>query len=90
MRARSSSNSRQEPGIASGREPHRGAYVMTSSQILAGLVSATFVWFACGFAYLSDHPRPAAGVAWVVTASEKIASRPMLVRANVPYKVAAQ
>jgi hypothetical protein len=63
---------------------------MTSSQILASLVGATVVWFACGFAYVSGQPRPGAGVAWVVTGSDKVASRPMLVRANVPYRVAAE
>ena len=37
-----------------------------------------------------ETPKRPAGEAWVVTASEKIASRPALVRANVPFKTAAR
>jgi len=62
---------------------------MTPSQIVAGVVSATVVWLTCGFAYISNTPSQGVGAAWVVTASEKIATRPALVRANVAYKVAA-
>jgi len=41
-------------------------------------------------AALYGVPKRPAGEVWVVTSSDKIASRPMLVRAAVPYKVAAR
>jgi len=40
--------------------------------------------------FLWESPKRPRGEAWVVTASDKIASRPMLVRANVPFKTAAR
>ena len=59
------------------------------SNIWAALVCATGLW-AIGIwtTYFEPNRRPA-GEAWVVTASDKIATRPMLVRANVPFRVAA-
>jgi hypothetical protein len=38
-------------------------------------------------AYFEPAKRPV-GEAWVVTASEKMPSRPMLVRAHVPFRMA--
>ena len=50
---------------------------------------ATAIWvIMVSAAYFGLAKRPA-GEAWVVTASDKIASRPMLVRANVPFKISA-
>jgi len=55
----------------------------------AALVCATGLWIACLAAALYGGPQRPAGEAWVVTASDKIPSRPMLVRAHVPVKTAA-
>jgi hypothetical protein len=52
------------------------------------LVCATALWVIAAFTTFEPIKRPA-GEAWVVTASEKSASRPMLVRAHVPYRTAA-
>jgi hypothetical protein len=55
---------------------------------------APYPWSGSPFvsvgAFLAASPKRPAGEAWVVTASEKIASRPMLVRANVPFKTATR
>jgi hypothetical protein len=55
----------------------------------AALVCATGLWV---IAVYSAHYQPVkrpAGEAWVVTASDKMASRPALVRAHVPFNVVA-
>jgi hypothetical protein len=54
----------------------------------ASLVCATGIWVVCTAAAIFDVPKRPGGEAWIVTASDKIASRPMLVRAAVPFKVA--
>jgi hypothetical protein len=52
-------------------------------------VCALAMWaIVIGSAYFGPVRRPA-GEAWVVTASEKMADRPTLVRANIPYQAAA-
>jgi hypothetical protein len=61
-----------------------------SSQSVAALVMATGLWAASAASYALETPRRPAGEAWVVTSSDKIASRPMLMRANVPFKTAAR
>ena len=58
------------------------------SSTSAALAFATGLWvIAIGATYYQPAKRPA-GEAWVVTASDRIANRPMLVRAHVPFKVA--
>jgi len=58
------------------------------SAIWAAVTFATGLWvIAIATTYYEPAKRPA-GEAWVVTASDRLASRPMLVRANVPYTVA--
>ena len=57
---------------------HRGGY------------AATVLWVVSVGAFLMETPKRPAGEAWVVTASEKIASRPALVRANVAFKTAVR
>ena len=53
------------------------------------MVCATAMWaIVIAAAYYEPARRPA-GEEWVVTASEKMPSRPALVRANVPLKTAA-
>ena len=59
------------------------------SNTIAALVCATGLWLICTAAAVSDFPKRPAGEAWVVTASDKIPSRPMLVRAAVPFQTAA-
>jgi hypothetical protein len=59
-----------------------------SSDLWAGLVAATSIWIICIAAYGMEAPRRPAGEAWVVTSSDKMASRPILVRANVPFQTA--
>ena len=59
------------------------------SDYVAALVCATGLWVACISAALYGSPTRPAGEAWVVTASEKMPSRPMLVRAHVPFKTAS-
>ena len=58
------------------------------SNTLAAFVCATVVWAVCIISAVFDHPRQPAGQAGVVTASDKISSRPMLVRAHVPFQTA--
>jgi hypothetical protein len=58
------------------------------SNLWAALVCATGLWAIAGFTTFEPVKRPA-GEAWVVTASEKIRSRPILVRAHVPYQTAS-
>jgi hypothetical protein len=56
----------------------------------AAVVCATGLWvIVVAAAHYEPAKRPA-GEAWVVTASDKMPSRPMLVRADVPYKTAAR
>ncbi len=57
--------------------------------IWAAAVCAAGLWvIVIAGANFEPVKRPV-GEAWVVTASEKMASRPTLVRAHVPFKVAA-
>jgi len=56
----------------------------------AALVCATGLWAVCTAAAVFEFPRRPVGEAWIVTASDIIASRPMLVRAAVAFKVAGQ
>jgi hypothetical protein len=60
------------------------------SNLWASLVCATVLWAVGTAAVVFDFPKRPVGEAWIVTASDKMASRPMLVRAAVPFKVAAQ
>ena len=58
------------------------------SSTWAALACASGLWvIAISASYYDPAKRPA-GEAWVVTASDKSPSRPTLVRAHVPYKVA--
>jgi hypothetical protein len=58
------------------------------SNIGAAAVCAAGVWIiVLAAAYFEPAKRPV-GEAWVVTASEKMPSRPMLVRAHVPFRTA--
>jgi hypothetical protein len=56
---------------------------------LAAAICATVLWTACIWSAVQEFPKRPAGEAWVVTASDKMPSRPMLVRANVPFVTAA-
>jgi hypothetical protein len=60
------------------------------SDLWAGLVCATVLWVIGTAAFVFEFPKRPAGEVWIVTASDKMASRPMLVRAAVPFQVAAQ
>ena len=51
-----------------------------SSEAISGLVMATVLWVVAAVAVMSGPTKPPAEV-WVVTASEKVASHPTLVRA---------
>src|SRR5215204_4706832 len=68
-----------------------GAYCQcpTSGLLWAALVCATGLWAIAGFTTLEPMKRPA-GEAWVVTGSEKMRNRPILVRAHVPSQTASQ
>jgi hypothetical protein len=59
------------------------------SDTWAAFVCATGLWIACLTVIFYGGPNRPAGEAWVVTASDKMPSRPMLVRAHVPVKTAA-
>jgi hypothetical protein len=61
-----------------------------SSDVIAAAVAATVLWVVSVGAFLMETPKRPAGEAWIVSASEKIASRPALVRANVAFKTAAR
>ena len=61
-----------------------------SSNVIAAAVAATVLWVVSVGSFLMESPKRPTGEAWVVTASDKIATRPMLVRANVPFKTAAR
>jgi len=56
----------------------------------AAFVCATGLWIIGTLAAVYGGPKRPAGEAWVVTSSDKIASRPMLVRAAVPFKTASR
>jgi hypothetical protein len=58
--------------------------------IWAAVVCATGLWVIVIAAAHYEPGRRAAGEAWIVTASDKMPSRPMLVRAHVPYKTATR
>ena len=65
---------------------HRGGAIMSS--LWAPVVCATGLWvIVIAAAHYEPAKRPA-GEAWVVTASEKMPSRPALARAHMPYKTA--
>jgi hypothetical protein len=55
----------------------------------AAAVCATVLWVVCVWSAVREFPKRPAGEAWVVTASDKMPSRPMLVRANVRFDTAA-
>jgi hypothetical protein len=57
------------------------------SNAWAALACATAFWAIGVWAAYFEPARRPAGEAWVVTASDKIASRPMLIRAHVPFTV---
>jgi len=57
------------------------------ASLWAALVCATGFWAIAAFTTFEPIKRPA-GEAWVITASDKMANRPMLVRAHVPYQTA--
>ena len=59
------------------------------SNTLAAALCATVLWGVCIWSAVRELPKRPAGEAWVVTASDKIPSRPMLVRANVRFQTAA-
>ena len=61
-----------------------------NSKAPIGGVAATVLWVVSVGAFLMETPKRPARDAWVVTASEKISSRPALVRANIPFKTAAR
>jgi hypothetical protein len=52
-------------------------------------VCATAIWVIMASAAYFEPAKRSAGEVWVITSSDKMANRPMLVRANVPVKVAA-
>ncbi len=54
----------------------------------AAFVCATVLWAVCILAGFQGVPQRPAGEAWVVTSSDKMSSRPMLVRASVPFRTA--
>jgi hypothetical protein len=56
----------------------------------AAVVCATGLWVIAVAAAHYEPVRRPAGEAWVATASDKMPSRPMLVRAHVLYKTAAR
>jgi hypothetical protein len=58
------------------------------SSTSAALACATGLWVIVVAVTYYEPAKRSAGEAWVVTASEKIASRPALVRAHVRFKVA--
>ncbi len=59
------------------------------SNTWSALVCATGLWVACTLAAIYEFPKRPAGEAWVVTASDRMPSRPMLMRANAPFNTAA-
>jgi len=59
------------------------------SNTFAAAICATVLWVVCIGSAIYELPRRPAGEAWVVTASDKIPSRPVLVRANVRFQTAA-
>ena len=60
------------------------------SNTFAAAICATGLWVVCIGSAIYEFPRRPAGEAWVVTASDKMSSRPMLVRANVRFQTAAR
>jgi hypothetical protein len=56
--------------------------------IWAAAVCAAGIWVIVIAAVNSEPVKRPVGEAWVVTASEKMASRPALVRAHVPFRTA--
>jgi hypothetical protein len=57
--------------------------------MIGGVILAAGVWIAFGWAMVGESPMTPRGFAWVVTGSEKVASRPELVRVHMPVQVAA-
>jgi hypothetical protein len=60
------------------------------SDAWAAVVCATGLWVIVVAAAHYEPAKLRPGEAWVVTASDKMPSRPMLVRAHVAYKTAAR
>ncbi len=60
------------------------------SNLWAAALCAAGLWLICTAAVIYEFPKRPTGEAWVVTASDKSPSQPMLVRAAVPFKVARQ
>jgi hypothetical protein len=58
------------------------------SNLWAAAVCAAGLWVIVFAAANFEPAKRPVGEAWVVTASEKMPSRPTLVRANVPFKTA--
>ena len=58
------------------------------SNVWAAFSCATVLWVVCTIAAVYGFPKRPAGEAWVVTASDKMTIRPMLVRAHVPFRSA--
>jgi hypothetical protein len=59
-----------------------------SRDMIGGVILAAGVWIAFGYAMVGASPMTPRGYAWVVTGSEKVASRPELVRVNMPIQIA--
>ena len=57
---------------------------------IPAFVLASGIWVICIAAYNMETPRRPPGEAWIVTSSEKMPSRPMLVRAHVSFRTAAR
>jgi hypothetical protein len=57
--------------------------------IWAAAACAVGLWVIILAGAAFEPAKRPAGEAWVVTASEKMASRPTLVRAHVPFRTAA-
>ena len=59
------------------------------SHLFAAALCATMLWAAFMFSAFTGGPVQRSGEAWTVTASDKIASRPALVRIAVPVRMAS-
>jgi hypothetical protein len=59
------------------------------SGMWGNVLCATAIWVIMASAAYLEPAKRAAGEAWVVTSSDEMANRPMLVRAHVPVKVVA-
>ena len=59
-----------------------------SRDVIGGVILAAGVWLSFSYAMVGASPMTPRGYAWVVTGSEKVASRPELVRVNMPVQMA--